>query len=188
MITQVKVGHKFVNISIAIVDGEGKAVDPTSAEAWCYKVSQIDGSLNLDTNINGTGIVSLSKQDSQTGFWGASINVESFSEAEYVILYKVIFPALTSITVDSLSIDLSKKTVAEIKTDTDKIPRILGLVQENFRLYDIIYSGDNIVMSKIKVYASKADCDADVNAIAIYQATATYDANGKLINYKVTKM
>lgn len=114
MITQVRVGFKYVNISVAITNDEGVAFDPTSAEAWFYKVSQINGAITLDTNINVTGKLGLSKQDGQIGFYGASIDISSFTETEYVILYKVTTSFAETITVEYLSIDSSKYLIADI--------------------------------------------------------------------------
>ena len=121
MITQVKVGHKYINVSVAIIDDDGNAIDPVSAEASFYKISQIDGSLSLDTNIGGSGIVTLTKQNSQTGFYGASIDIVTFLETEYVVFYKILANLVSTITVEYLSIDLSKKQIGEIKTDTTSI-------------------------------------------------------------------
>ena len=218
MITQVKVGQKYINTSVAITNNDGAAFDPTSAEVWFYKISQIDGSISLDTNINGTGKVPLSKQDGQTGFYGASIDIASFLETEYIVLYKVLAESTETITVEYLSIDLSKKQIGEIKIETDKIQpeiidkkdefkadvsnlatsleistlttlieRILGLSQENYRITSTIYDGDLLTNATIKIYPTKADCEADTNAIAIYKMFATFDAYGKCIQYQVTK-
>ena len=259
MITQVRVGHKYVNISVGITNDEGVAFDPTSAEAWFYKVSQVDGSLILDTDINGTGKVSLSKQDSQTGFYGASIDISSFSETEYVVLYKVMAESAETITVEYFSIDASKFVVADvwnyttrtltsinnvvsevwsyitrtltagtrdseidaIKTETDKIQpeiidkkddykadvsnlateanatsnrnaletltkRILGLTQENFRIFSPIYdTNKDLTSATIKIYPSKTDTEDDTNPIAIYKMTATYSEANIMTSYKV---
>jgi len=114
LINQVRVGHKYVNISVAITNDEGVAFDSLNAEAWFYKISQVDGTISLDTNINGTGKVGLSKQDGQTGFYGASIDISSFLETEYVILYKVTAESTETITVEYFSIDSSKYLIADI--------------------------------------------------------------------------
>lgn len=114
MITQVKVGYKFVNVSVAVTDDKGKTQDCDSAEVWFYKISQSDGSIALDTNINSDGKVSLVKQDNQIGFWGASINIENLSESEYIVLIKVTVLSIETITVESLSIDKSKTDIGKI--------------------------------------------------------------------------
>jgi hypothetical protein len=255
MITQVKVGQNYINVSVAITNNSGQRIDPTNAEAWFYKISQIDGSISLDTNIGGTGKVTLLKQGAQIGFYGASINISSFSETEYVILYKITADVAETITVEYLSIDLSKKQIGEIKTDTtsiistlstlvvniwtygtrtltsfgtlvadiaiavwtyitrtltagtkdaeidaiklqtekipliqietDKIKKILGLTQENFKLYNCVYSGTNLTSANIKIYPTSTDLEADTNVIATYSIIATFDGDGKCTSYKV---
>jgi hypothetical protein len=226
MITQVKVGHKYINISVAIIDDDGNAIDPVTAEAHFYKISQIDGSLSLDTNIGGTGIVILTKQNSQTGFYGTSIDITTFLETEYVVFYKIFANLVPTITVEYLSIDLSKKQIGEIKIDTtsiistlstlvatiwsyitrtltsgtkdseidaiktqtDKIPRLLGLSMENYRIFSPVYDANNCLLSAtIKIYPTKADVLADTNATAIYAMVATFDADGKCLTYRMTK-
>jgi hypothetical protein len=121
MITQVKVGQKYVNISIAITDTDGKPMDIITAQAKFLKISQEDGSLNLDTNIKGTGIVTLAKQCNISGFYGVSIETEILSEAEYVILIEVTAQEITTIAVEYLSIDLSKKLIQIIKDATEEL-------------------------------------------------------------------
>ena len=199
MITQVREGFRYVNVSVGITNNDGKAIDPVTAEAWFYKVSQADGSIALDTNINGTGKVSLSKQDSQTGFYGGSVNIVSLTEAEYIILYKVTIDGTETLTVESLSIDLSKKEIAEIKPETDKIQLIkdetdkikfvLGLTQSNFRIFNPVYDADHqLTSATIKTYPTKADCDNDTNPIAEYHLAAAYNVNGEMTEYKLVKV
>ena len=68
------------------------------------------------------------------------------------------------------------------------IKLILGLVQHNYRLSEHIYdSGQRLTSVKIKLYNTKNDCDNSINDFATYQMNATYDINGLLIDYKVTK-
>jgi len=68
------------------------------------------------------------------------------------------------------------------------IRRILGLTQENFRVADSTYDANHALTSaKIKIYGSKADTDNDVNSIATYSMTATYNAEAEMTSYKVTK-
>lgn len=93
---------------------------------------------------------------------------------------------------DNYKADIStlalEATAQLIKTETDKIVYILGLVQENFRLKDQVYNvGGNLTSATIRIYGSAADCEADVNAIAEYTMTATYDASGNCTSYKVKK-
>jgi hypothetical protein len=75
-----------------------------------------------------------------------------------------------------------------IKIETDKIKFILGLSQENYKLFDIVYSGDLITSTTIKTYPTPNDCENNTNPLATYNVTATYDVDGKLLTYKVKKV
>lgn len=76
----------------------------------------------------------------------------------------------------------------KIDTITTAVTRILGLVQENFRLKDQVYdSNGNLTSATIRIYGSAADCNNDENAIAEYTLTATYNAVGECTSYKVVK-
>ena len=66
--------------------------------------------------------------------------------------------------------------------------RILGLSQENYRLFSPTYDTNNNLLSAIiKTYINKNDCNADVNEMALYNLLATYNLNGVISTYKVTK-
>ena len=68
------------------------------------------------------------------------------------------------------------------------IKLILGLSQNNYRLSNHIYDSEQRLTSVIiKLYNTKNDCDNSINDFATYQMNATYDINGLLIDYKVTK-
>ena len=71
----------------------------------------------------------------------------------------------------------------------DKVNRILGLSQENYKIINPVYDDqNNLSAGTIKIYPSAADLDADTNAIASYQIIATHDANGLVTEYKVKKL
>jgi len=69
------------------------------------------------------------------------------------------------------------------------IKRILGLSQENYRLFDTVYdgSGKRLISCTIKIYGSKSDTLADTGPIATYNMVSTYDVDGQLGSYRVTK-
>jgi hypothetical protein len=79
-----------------------------------------------------------------------------------------------------------QQTVTSIETLTR---RVLGLSQENYRLFDTSYdvSGQRLTGCTIKLYGSKADADADTNYTARYTMTAVYGMSGQLSDYKVVK-
>ena len=73
------------------------------------------------------------------------------------------------------------------------IRRILGLSQENYRIFSPTYTTNNrfkqscMTSGIIKTYLTAADCEADTNQIATYEVTATYDNNANMTSYKVKR-
>jgi hypothetical protein len=83
--------------------------------------------------------------------------------------------------------------IADIQDTIDTIQllvrRILGLTQENFRLFNTSYdpTGTKLIGCTIKIYSNKTDCDADQNPIAEYTMESVYGMDAQLSSYKVTK-
>lgn len=69
----------------------------------------------------------------------------------------------------------------------DGFNRILGMMQENYRLFDIVYFSGQLQSATIRIYPTAADVDANTNHIAEYLVSATY-INGDLSDYKVRKI
>jgi len=105
MLTHVSVRGDFIHAAIACTDVNGAAVDPSAAEARFYMVSQINGGLGLDIRIGVNGVVTLTKQAGQTGFWGAAVEISGLGTPQYVILFKAVIGGTTSIAVDYLEIE-----------------------------------------------------------------------------------
>lgn len=62
--------------------------------------------------------------------------------------------------------------------------RVLGLVQENFRMKDQIYDGDgNLTSATVRIYANATNADNDVNPIAEYMMTASFAGPGQCTGY-----
>ncbi len=71
---------------------------------------------------------------------------------------------------------------------SDKIDRILGLCQENYRLINPIYDKRlNLIGGTIKIYPTAVDCENDTNATAEYGITATFNRQNHMTSYKVKK-
>lgn len=71
----------------------------------------------------------------------------------------------------------------------DKLCRVLGLSQSNYRLTDHVYSPDGCLLSaNIHIYPTATDLENDTNKIQEYAMTAVYDTNGLLIDYKVVEV
>jgi len=68
------------------------------------------------------------------------------------------------------------------------LDRLLGLLQENFRITNPVFDANNNMTScTLKIYPTATDCENDTNAIATYTVTATYSGNN-LASYKVKKV
>jgi len=109
MITRVSVGHKFISVNVVITDRRGKPQDPTLAEIEICRVSQIDGSLTIATEIGVNGMLTMTKQNNKTGFYGAAIDTEILGEGEYVIEYRIEVGPLKSAAIDYFSVGQIEK-------------------------------------------------------------------------------
>lgn len=70
----------------------------------------------------------------------------------------------------------------------DRVRRILGLVHENFVITGQTYdSNNNLLGASVKIYETDTDAAADINAIATYVIEATYDGDGRLVDYKMLR-
>jgi hypothetical protein len=71
----------------------------------------------------------------------------------------------------------------------DLIKRILGLTQENYRIFNPQYSKHgNMESAIVKIYPTANDCNNDTNALAEYEVTATHNYIGRMTGYKVIKL
>lgn len=69
------------------------------------------------------------------------------------------------------------------------LKRILGLSQENYRIFNPVYDSNKSMTSAIiKIYPTAGDVDVDTNVIAQYQINATYDSQNRMTGYKVKKI
>ena len=69
----------------------------------------------------------------------------------------------------------------------DVLERVVGLSQENYRLFDMIYQYGKLISAKMRIYPTADDCSNDTNHIAEYEVTATYEGD-ELRSYKVVKL
>jgi hypothetical protein len=69
------------------------------------------------------------------------------------------------------------------------LDRILGLSQENYRIFNPVYDNrNNLLRGTIKIYSSALDVDTDTNSIAQYEISSTYDNKNRMTGYKVKKL
>jgi len=71
----------------------------------------------------------------------------------------------------------------------EQMQRLLGLSFENYRILNPSYDSlGKLISAKIRIYNSKSDCENNINYIAEYKLSATYDSEGKLSSYTVVKL
>jgi len=104
--------------------------------------------------------------------------------SEDILVSTVLDTALTEEEHNRLMEAAKEETLTE---QNEILKRILGLNQENFRIFNPIYDDKhNLLTSTIKIYPTKADCIADTNVMATYNVIATYE-NENMKTYRVTK-
>lgn len=191
MIAEVREGINYINVSIGITDSNGEPVEPDSAWAYFFKLDQNSGTLFPDPALGNNGTFTLEKQFNIKGFFGTSIYVGTLPSAQYTLLFRALYNNMETISVETLFLDQSKKKIFEISDSLDSLgsmtKRILGLTQENFKIYDQQYENNYLTSCKIRIYESKDDLELDQNEIAEYHMSATYD-NGNCIHYQVTRI
>lgn len=68
------------------------------------------------------------------------------------------------------------------------VRRIIGLSQENYKLFGTTYTNGLLTSGAIKIYPTASDLNSDTNALAQYSIAATYNADNTLATYKVIKV
>jgi len=75
---------------------------------------------------------------------------------------------------------------ADVSTISTLIRRVLGLVQENFYIDQIIYDANNaMTASRVRTYSVGASVGTNANVLATYNVEVVYDANGNMESYRV---
>lgn len=75
------------------------------------------------------------------------------------------------------------------ETLRDWVERILGLSQQNYKVTNQRYDKyTNLIYSIIKTYRTPEDCNNEINPIATYEMTSTWDKRGHLMGYKVIEI
>ena len=130
----------------------------------------------------GTLIESGVMNDIGNGIYQKQITLSDLGQ--YRVFYLTPFRYENSIE----TIMVVEEITDDLSSIHSKLNRILGLSQENYKLYDTVYNSGNMTAGKIKIYPSKADLEADTNVIATYQITATYDSSNNVSQYKVVRL
>ena len=94
---------------------------------------------------------------------------------------------ITEIDANETKIDSLDTKIDLITTETDKIKYILGLSQENYRIFSPLYNSSGLLTSgTIRTYQTATDCNNNTNVLASYTITATYSGTN-MLTYKVVK-
>jgi len=133
----------------------------------------------------------------QIGSTGYKLNTASSGGVDYDALQQAVWSAqlsgytgATTLAGDMLyTVNDTIIQITGLTTLNSDIERILGLVQQNYRVIDQIYDANNCLLSgTIKIYPTATDCDNDTNEIAEYAMSATYSATGQMLSYKVIEV
>lgn len=66
---------------------------------------------------------------------------------------------------------------------------ILGLSQQNYRIFSPVYDGNNNMTScTVKIYPTAADTNNDTNELNEYTMTATFNGDSEMLTYKVVQV
>lgn len=149
-----------------VTDTNGDGISGLSLTYKIYKSS--DNSL----------VDSGSLTDKGNGLYQASYTFNSVGQ------YRVIYTTPTSYTDEIEGILVEEQVAQELS-----LLRILGLVQENYRILNPTYDRNNNMLSAtIRIYPSASDVNTNTNAIAEYKVTATYDGRSRMTGYRVVKV
>ncbi len=71
----------------------------------------------------------------------------------------------------------------------EKMNRVLGLVQENSRIFNPVYDKhSNMTSALVRTYPTPADVDANTNVLAEYRITSVYDRKNRMTSYRSKKI
>ena len=170
MVTYIKQNTSHFLIAI-IVDNQGNY---KTGLALTYEVRKSsDNSLVTSGTLAGAGNI-----------YTDTISITDIGE--YYILYFT--PTKYENGLETLIVQ--KSDVNDIQDSLDvlgsKLCKVLGLVQSNFRLNDLIYDVNECLTSgKIAIYNSASDTESEINPIATYTIIGEYNTETLLIDYKV---
>jgi hypothetical protein len=181
---------------LVLLGTDGKKVEGLDI---LYEIRRADDNSLTDTGIMGEEsgryfvIINLSVKAQYVIFYTTPAGYEDGMEEFIVIDEQAKEASVQSVSTKIDSVAGTLTTIINSLTThrgltEDKLARILGLVQENYRIIDPTYdSNGDLVSSIIRLYNSKADCNSNINPFATYSVVATYDVDHHLTSYKVTK-
>lgn len=158
-----------------VLDSQG---DPITSLSVSYKVLKSSDNSLLDSG---------SLTHTSDGVYQGSYLFNAIGQ------YRVLYITPTQYTDDIETVLVEPVSNSDIY---DLVKRVLGLSQENYRLTEQVYDANGCLTSaKIAIYSSASDTQDQINPIAEYQVSATYDVVvidgnnvSQLIDYKVTEI
>lgn len=157
-------------LEILVTDSSGTGIPGLSVTYAIY---------NSDTNLL---IDSGSLTDLGTGIYKKAKLFNTLGQ------FRIEYTTPTNYTDEIETVLVVADLLPAIKTETDKIKYILGLVHENMVMTNQVYDVDgNLTAATIKLYNSAVEATAQVNEFATYAITASYTA-GLVTHYKVVKV
>jgi hypothetical protein len=191
-------------LEVSLLGTDGKKISGLSITYTIYKLTDYS---TVETGIMGepiTGIYSVSVTLTTTGqYWVVYTTptgyedgqellnvVDSIAKEDTVQSVKTSVEAIRTSDLPDLATTIQTVLTA-VNTHRGvtepQIQRILGLVQENFRVVNPSYNVQgSLIAGTIKIFESASDCNNDVDPIATYSVAATYNQS-KVSGYKVTK-
>lgn len=73
-------------------------------------------------------------------------------------------------------------------TNAIEIRRILGMMQENYRLFNVVYTSGQLTSATIRLYPTAADVATDTNHFEEYLMTAAYNISDQIVDYQVVRV
>lgn len=136
------------------------------------EVANISGGIPVTVAEMGDGLYKVSFTPNKLGNWALIINNATYFPYGKGNTYKCVETLIDGI--------------------NEKINRLLGLSQENYRLFNPTYVTKNrqrcLTSATAKTYLTATDCENDTNPLAVYEITATYDSNGDMVTYKMKQV
>jgi len=148
-------------LEMFIVGSDG---EPVSGLATTYTI------YNSDTNLV---IQSGSLTDQGLGIYTGSYSFNTVGA--FRVIYNT--PSGYSDEIESLIVEESSSLM---------LKKILGLSQENYRIFDAVYNANHqLVSSTVKTYNTASDCENDINPLASYSMISEYNINNEMTSYKM---
>ena len=71
----------------------------------------------------------------------------------------------------------------------EAVSKILGLSQQNIRMFDQLYDdANNLLSCSMKIYKNANDVDSDSDPLATYRMEASYDEARRVVSYKLKEI